>query len=96
MVAAVVSDGDQRTSRVAECAGMVTEVLAGLDPIDDCLGSGECLGWLGSAGALFALAIAASAARVERRPILLVTVSHAFDRAALIVRPDIPEPFATT
>jgi hypothetical protein len=91
VICAVVSDADHRSSRTAETAAMMNDLLKDLDPIDQCIRSGDALGHLGAAGALVALAVAAGAAQAEQKPVLLVAVAHPVDRAALVVAPFVPD-----
>ena len=62
-ICAVVSDADHRSSRTAETAAMMNDLFTDLDPVEQCIRSGDALGHLGAAGALVALAVAAGAAR---------------------------------
>lgn len=92
-ICAVVSDADHRSSRTAEAAAMMNDLFTDLDPVEQCVRSGDALGHLGAAGALVALAVAAGAA--EQKPVLLVAVAHPVDRAALVIAPFVPDSAAT-
>lgn len=60
---------------------MMNDMFADLDPVEQCIRSGDALGHLGAAGTLVALAVAAGAAEAEQKPVLLVAVAHPVDRA---------------
>jgi hypothetical protein len=86
-LALVVSDADQRSSRCGECMGAINTLLPELDPAEDLVATEQALGRLGAPGALFALGLAAAAAEAEDKPVLLMAVSHATERAAVVLRP---------
>lgn len=94
-ICAVVCDADHRSSRTAETAAMMNDLFADLDPVAQCIRSGDALGHLGAAGALVALAVAAGAAQAEQMPVLLAAVAHPVDRAALVIAPFVPDSAAT-
>lgn len=89
---AIVSDADQRGSRVGECTGSMSSLVPELDLVEQFIGAGQALGRLGNVGALFALGVAAAAAETEEKPVLLVTVAHPTERAAVVLRPYVEPP----
>lgn len=82
-----VSDADQRSSRSGECMNTINSLLPELDPADDLIATEQALGRLGAPGALVALGVASGAVGTESKPVLLMAVSHATERAAVVLRP---------
>lgn len=86
-VGLVVSDADQRSSRCSECLGALNSLLPELDPAKGLINAGQALGRLSGAGTLVALGISAAAVEAEEKPVLLMAVSHATERAAVVLQP---------
>lgn len=85
-VALVLSDADQRPSRVAEAAVAASAACPELDTASQCPALGAGSGHLGHVAPLALLALAAEQVRATKAPAVALSVAGARDRLAAAVR----------
>ncbi|MGY0634572.1 hypothetical protein [Luteimonas sp. A478] len=84
-VAMVLTDADQRPSRSVEAAVAAARACPELDPVAQCPALGNASGYLGHAGPLVLLALAAAAAREADAPVVALSVEPAHMRYAALL-----------
>ncbi|MCW7537696.1 hypothetical protein OOT46_07510 [Aquabacterium sp. A7-Y] len=86
----LVSDADLRASRGGEVADTALQLLPELDPAEQAVRLGLACGDLGVARALACLVLGAARQQADARPVLVMTVMHAHDRAAFVLTSGAP------
>jgi hypothetical protein len=86
-IATIACDADHRSSRVLECIGAMLAHTPHLDAVENRLSSNEICGHVGAATSAAAWAAGIAQVRETEAPVLLVNVSHAFERAAAVLLP---------
>jgi hypothetical protein len=96
----VLSDADQRPSRVVELSSVIHQCLNELDISKQCLSLSSACGYSGATAIVAALGIAGVLAEEEQKPVLVASVLDPIKRGAMIVKaiavpsPDAEENYA--